>query len=102
VVLNRAGVKKFLGAREPLHTLQHRKVLNGNVSLSNVMPVLILRRYMLFGLVPAEMEVRIKYLEISQAEFESARKHSGAQLGGCLVGMPSPFKRRRFSSNAGK
>jgi len=37
---------------------------------------------MLFGLVPAEMEVRIKYLEISQAEFECACKHSGAQLGG--------------------
>jgi len=42
--------------------------------------VLILRRYMLFGLVPAELEVGAKYLEILQAEFESACKHSGAQL----------------------
>jgi len=28
------------------------KLLNGNVFLPNVAPVLILRRYMLFGLVP--------------------------------------------------
>jgi len=49
VVLNRRGVKKFLGGREPLHALQQRKILNGNVSLSNVTPVLILRRYVLFG-----------------------------------------------------
>jgi len=28
------------------------------------------------------MEVGVKYLEILQAEFESAYKHSGAQLGG--------------------
>ena len=81
------GFKKFLGGRKPLHTLQHIKFLNGNVSLSNVTPVLILRRYMLVGLVPAEMEVGVKYLEILQAEFESVCKHSGAQL----VGMPSPF-----------
>jgi len=40
--------------------------LKGNVSLSNVTPVIILRRYMLFGLDPAEMEFRIKYLEVSQ------------------------------------
>jgi len=51
------------------------------VSLSNVTPVLILHRYMLFGLVSAEMEIGVKYLEILQAEFESACKHSGAQLG---------------------
>ena len=82
VVLNRGCVKKFPGGREPLHALQHRKFLNGNVSLSNVTPMLILRRYMLSGLVPAEMEVGVKYLEILQAEFESACKHSGAQLGG--------------------
>jgi len=74
VVLNRrgappqGGVKKFLGGREPLHDLQHRKFLNGNVSLSNVTPVLILRRYALFGLVPAEMEVGVKYLEILRDE----------------------------------
>jgi len=37
---------------------------------------------MLFGLVPAEMEVGVKYFEILQAEFESACKHSGTQLGG--------------------
>jgi len=55
VVLNQGGappqggVKKFLGGSEPLHALQHRKILNGNVSLSNVTPVLILRRYVLFG-----------------------------------------------------
>ena len=52
------------------------------MSLLNVMPVLILRRYVLFGLIPAEMEVWVKYLEILQAEFKSACKHSGAQLGG--------------------
>jgi len=67
---------------EPLHVLQHRTFLNGNVSLSNVTPVLIFRRYMLFGLVPAEMEVGVKYFEILQAEFESPCKHSGAQLKG--------------------
>jgi len=60
--------------------------MNGNVSLSNVTPVLILRRYVLFALVPAEMEVGVKYLEILQAEFESACKHSGAQLGGLFSG----------------
>jgi len=37
------------------------------VSLLNVTPLLILRRYMLFGVVPAEMEVGVKYLEILQA-----------------------------------
>ena len=37
---------------------------------------------MLFGLVPAEMEVGVKYLEILQAEFESACKQAGAQLAG--------------------
>jgi len=60
VVLNRGGVKKFLGGREPLQGLQHRKILNGNVSLLNVTTVLVLRRYVLFGLVPAEMEVGVK------------------------------------------
>jgi len=49
--------------------------------LLNVTPVLILRRYVLFGLVPAEMEVGVKCLEILQAEVESACKYSGAQLG---------------------
>jgi len=74
-------VKKFLGGREPVRALQ--QFLKGNVSLSNVTPVLILRCYMLFGLVPAVMKVRIKYLEIlQQAKFESACKHLGAQLGG--------------------
>ena len=51
--------KKFPGGREPLPALQHGKFLNGNVSLPNVTPVRILRRYMLCGLVPAEMEVRV-------------------------------------------
>ena len=73
------------------------------MSLSDVTPVLVLRRYrryasasftpLLFGLVPAEMEVGVKYLEIFQAEFESACKHSGEQLGDCLVGMPSLFNK---------
>ena len=44
--------------------------------------MLILRRYMLFGLVPEEMEVGLKYLEILQAELESACKHSGEHLRG--------------------
>ena len=63
MVLNRGdapppgGIKKFLRECEPLHALQHRTFLNGSVSLSNVTPVLISSRYLLFGLVPAEMEV---------------------------------------------
>jgi len=40
------------------------------VSLSNVTPVLILRRYMIFGVVSAEMEVGVKYLEILQANIQ--------------------------------
>jgi len=52
------------------------------VSLSNVTPVLILCCCMSFGLVSEEMEVVVKYLEILQAKFEFACKHSGAQLGG--------------------
>jgi len=82
VVLNREDVKKFLGGHEPIvyiHALQHTKSLNGSVSLSNVTS---LRHYMLFGLVPAEMEVRVKNRKILQAEFESACKHSGTYLGG--------------------
>jgi len=58
--------------REPLHALQHGKFLNGSVYLPNVTPVRILRRYMLFGLVPAEIEVGVKFLENFQAEFEPA------------------------------
>jgi len=50
------------------------------VSLLNVIPVLILRRYVLFDLVPAEMEVGVKYLEILQAEFESACKRDNATV----------------------
>jgi len=75
------GVKKFPRGREPLHALQHGKALNGNVSLPNATPMLILRRYMLFGLFPADMEVGVKFFEILQAEFEPAYKHLGAQLG---------------------
>ena len=78
MVLNRGGappqvgVRKFSGGREPLHDLQHGKFLNGNVHFANATPVLILRRYMLFGLVPAQMEVGVKFLAIFQAEFEPA------------------------------
>jgi len=36
------------------------------------MPVLISCRYMLFGLVLAEMEVGVKFLEILQTEIERA------------------------------
>jgi len=71
-----AGFKKFPGERKLLHALHYRKFLNENVSLPNVMPLLILRRYMLFCLLPAEMEVRVKFLEILQAEYEPAYKHS--------------------------
>jgi len=77
---HQGGVKKFSGGREPLHALQHGKFLNGNVSLSNVTPVLILRRCMLFVLVPAD--VGVTFLEILQAEFEPACKQSGAKPGG--------------------
>jgi len=58
------------------------KVFNGNVSLPNVTPALILRRYMLFGLVPTEMDVGDKFLEILQADFALTCKHSEAQLWG--------------------
>jgi len=37
---------------------------------------------MLFGSVPEEMEVRVKFLQIFQIEFEPAQKVLGAQLGG--------------------
>jgi len=37
------------------------------------------------------MEVEVQFLEILQAEFEPACKHSGAQHGDSLVDMPSPF-----------
>jgi len=57
--------------------LQHREISNGIVSYSNVTPVLISRCYVLFGLVPAEMEVGVKYLEILLVEFESACKQAG-------------------------
>jgi len=43
--------------------------LNGNVHLPNVTPVPILRCYMLFVLVPVEIEVGVKVLEIFQVEF---------------------------------
>jgi len=95
VVLNRGGaptkgsVKKFPVGLEPLHSLQHGKVLNGNVYLPNVTPVLILRLYMLFGLVPQEMRLRVKFLEVLQAK---ARPESqGFKQGNCLVGIPSPL-----------
>jgi len=67
VVLNRGALppgrrQEFPSGREPLHALQHGKALNGYVSLPNAMPMLILRRYMLFGLLPADMEVGVKFL----------------------------------------
>ena len=58
------GVNKFSGGREPLHALKHGKFLNRNASLPNVTLVRILRRSMFFGLVPAKMEVGVKFLEI--------------------------------------
>jgi len=84
-VLTGEGVKKFPGRCETLHALQHGKFLGGNVSLPNVMPVTILSHYMLLGLVPEEMEVRVKFLKILQAEFDPAYKRSGVQLEGRLV-----------------
>ena len=58
--------------------------------LPNVTPVRILRRNMLFGLVPSEMGVGVKFLEVLQAESEPASQ--GFNQGDCLVGMPSPFE----------
>jgi len=46
------------------------------------MPMLILRCYIIFGLVLAEMEVEVKFLEILQTEFEPEYKHSRGALGG--------------------
>jgi len=79
VVLQQGGRQEISRGRVSayLRCSQHGKFLNGNVSLPNVMPVLVLRRYTSFGLVPAEMEVGDKFLEILQAEFEPACKHSG-------------------------
>ena len=79
MVLNRGGVNTFPGGASPymLYNIEHFWTEMGR-SLSNVTPVLLLRRYMLFGLVSAEMEVGVKYLEILQAEIESACKHLGA------------------------
>ena len=57
-------MNKFSGEREPLHALKHGKFLNRNASIPNVALVRILRRSMLFGLVPAEMEVGVEFLEI--------------------------------------
>jgi len=79
VVRNR-GVQEISRERELLHALHHGKFLNGNVSLPNVMPLLLLRRYMVFCLVPAEMEVRVKFLEFLQAEYEPAYKHSERKI----------------------
>ena len=53
------------------------------------MPVLIFRRYMLFGLVPAEMDVGVTFLEILQAEFKPVYKYSWTRLSVYSVGMPS-------------
>ena len=69
------------GRRFSTPALQHGKFLNGNVSVPNVTPVLILRRYMLFGFVTAKMGIGVKDLERLQAEFEPAYKYSRAQLG---------------------
>ena len=66
------GVKKFQEGPEPLHALQHGKFLNGDMFLPCVTPVLVLHRYKLFALVPADMEVRVKFLEILQAEPDSS------------------------------
>jgi len=66
------GVKKFPGGREPLHALQRGKFFNGDVYLPNVTPVRILRHYILFDLIPEEMVVGVKFLEVLRAEFEPA------------------------------
>ena len=65
-------MKKCSGVLDPLHALKREKILYGNVYLPNVTPVRILRRYMLFGFVPAAMEVGVKFLENFQAELEPA------------------------------
>ena len=54
----------------------------------------ILRRYMLFGLALAQMEVGVKFLAIVQTNIETAYKHSGAQLGGLFSrhAVPSPLE----------
>jgi len=82
VVLNRGGHQEISRGGTNPYKLYNRTFLNRIVSLSNVTPVLILRRYVLFGLVPSEMEVRVKHLEILHAKFESVCKHSEAQVGG--------------------
>ena len=51
--------------------------------------MLILHRYMLFGLVPEEMRVGVKFLEVLQAKARPSSQ--GFNQGNCLVGMPSRF-----------
>jgi len=43
------------------------------------------QRYLLFGLVLAEMEVGVKFIEIWEVKFKLACKHSGAQLKGLFI-----------------
>ena len=76
-LLNRGGAppggrEEISRGREPLHALQRGKFFNGDVYLPNVTPVRILRHYILFDLIPEEMVVGVKFLEVLRAEFEPA------------------------------
>jgi len=88
----REGISKFSEGREPLHCLQHGEFLNGNVYLLKFTQALILLFYLLFGLVPAKMEVGVKFLEILLTDFESLYKYRrGATRGVRLVGISCPL-----------
>jgi len=90
VVLNRGGVKKFLGGHKPVHALQHRKNFEQECALPKVIICANFTPLHVIWFSSGRDGSRVKYLEILQAEFESACKHSGAQL----VGMPSPFNNK--------
>ena len=61
------------------------------MSLVKVTPVLTSRSYILFGFVPAKMEVGVMFLAILLAEIEPAYKYSGAQSSGLFSRHANPF-----------
>jgi len=67
--------------------LYNMESFNGNVSLPNIIQVLILCHYMLLVLVPAEMEVRVRFIEYCSL-YTNIQGHN---QGDGLVSMLSPF-----------
>jgi len=89
VVLNRGARPQIFRGTRALTCSTTWKVFERECLPSKHYASANLRRYMLFGLVPAEIEAGVKFLEIFQAEFELASQ--GRNYGDCLVSMPIPF-----------